>query len=797
MKRKLIKRVLIATLTGMVTYGCVTKDQFNQAQADNDKQLKDLATKIDAVLENMNMDPDQVLNASYKETDAIDKKVAELLSKMTVEEKVGQMTQVNLNTVLVNGYGNTDGSVDPTALATAVNKYKVGSILNAIGHAYTVEQWHKILTQIQDAAKKTPNSIPVLYGIDAIHGVTFTQNSTLFPHNIGIAATRNLDLVKQSAKVTALETRASGIRWNFDPVLDIGRQPLWPRFPETFGEDPTIVREMGSTVCGAYEEDGLDKTTAVAGCMKHFVGYSNPRTGKDRTPAYIPDIELWEYYLPQFKSAVDAGASTVMINSGTVNGMPAHANGYLLKTVLRDQFGFDGVAVSDWEDIIRLHNKHFIAKTPKEAVKIAVNAGIDMSMVPHDFSFAEYLVELVNEGEVSKERLDEACGRILKLKFRLGLMDNPYPEKEAIANFGKAEYKDVALESARESITLLKNEDNILPLPKNKKVLVAGPGANNVTSLNGCWSYTWQGSDRKQYPDWNKTILEAVKAKVGEKNVIQMAYPGFDRKKNFKTEVLTEEAKNVDYIVLCLGEDAYAESPGVINDLTLDDRQLELAEAAYATGKPVVIVLTEGRPRVISRIVPGAKGIIQAYWPGSMGADAIADVLFGDYNPNGVLPYSYPRYTGDIVMYDHKYSELVQELVPGRMTETGYNPQWKFGHGLSYTTFEYSDITLSSKELKGSGTIKVSITVKNTGARDGKVAVDMYTRDMFASIAPSMRRLRAFDKISLKAGESKVVSFDLTKDDLSFVNNDLKRVTEEGKFVVMISDKIAEFTYKD
>ncbi len=763
MKRRLLTKIFALGLTFGVIHGCVAQKN----------------------------------NGTGKSNDAIDKKVEALLAKMTLEEKVGQMTQVNLNVCLKGGYGNVDGTVDPEALAKAVNDYKVGSILNAINHAYSIDTWHDILNQIQDAALKTPNKIPVLYGIDAIHGVTFTKNSTLFPHNIGLAATRNTELAKQSAKITALETRASGIRWNFDPVLDIGRQPLWPRFPETFGEDPVIVREMGTTICGAYEEDGLDKITSVAGCMKHYVGYSNPRTGKDRTPAYIPDIELWEYYLPQFKSAIDAGASTVMINSGTVNGMPVHANKYLLTTVLREQFGFEGLAVSDWEDIIRLHTKHRIAKTPKEAVKIAVNAGIDMSMVPHDFSFADYLIELVKEGEVSKERIDEACGRILKLKFRLGLMDNAYPEKKAKANFGKPEYKDAALEAARESITLLKNEENVLPLAKDKKYLVAGPGANNVTSLNGCWSYTWQGDNRKEYPEWNKTILDAIKAKIGEGNVVEMAYEGFERRKNFKTEVLTELATDVDAIVLCLGEDAYAESPGVINDLTLDEKQLELAKAAYATGKPVIIVLTEGRPRVINTIVPGAKGILQAYWPGSMGGPAIADVLFGDYNPNGVLPYTYPRYTGDLVKYDYKYSELIQELAPGRMTETGYQPQWAFGFGLSYTTFEYGDIKLSSNELKGDGTLKVTVNVKNTGSRDGKVAVDLYTRDMYASIAPSMRRLRAFKKIFLKAGESKDVVFELKKADLGFVNNDLKFVTEEGEFEVMISDKKASFVYKN
>ena len=730
-----------------------------------------------------------------KEAAAIEEKVQALLSKMSVEEKVGQMTQVNLNVVLVGGYGNTDGTVDPALLKKAIVDYKVGSILNAINHAYTVDKWHEIITKIQDETKNTPNNIPVLYGIDAIHGTTFTTESTLFPHNIGIAATRNPAIAKEGAKITALEVRASGIRWNFDPVFDIGRQPLWPRFPETYGEDPYIVKTMGVATVEGYEEDGLKEVTSVASCMKHFVGYSGARTGKDRTPAYIPDIEMREYYLPQFQAAIDAGASTIMINSGSVNGIPVHGNKYLLTDVLRKEMGFKGLAVSDWEDIIRLHTKHRVAATPKEAVKMAVMAGVDMSMVPHDYSFFELLVELVNDGEVPMARIDEAVGRILTLKYRTGLFENPYPEEEAKANFGKPEYKDAALKAARESITLLKNLDNTLPLAKDKKVLVAGPGAMNLTNLNGCWSYTWQGSDRSQYPESNKTIYDAIVDKVGKENVVTTAYTSFARKKNYKTEPLIEAAANVDYIVLCLGEDAYAESPGVIDDLTLDEDQLELAEAAYSTGKPVIIVLTEGRPRVISKIVPGAKGILQAYWPGSQGGPAIADVLYGDYNPSGKLPYTYHRYTGDIVLYDHKYAELLQELVPGRLTETGYQPQWPFGHGLSYTTFKYSDITLSSKELKGEGTIEVSVTVTNTGDRDGDVAIDLFTRDLYASIVPSVRRLRDFTKISLKKGESKKVTFELTKDDLAFAKDGNTFITEEGDFEVMIEDKVAKFTY--
>ncbi|MFQ3575103.1 MAG: glycoside hydrolase family 3 N-terminal domain-containing protein [Cytophagales bacterium] len=743
--------------------------------------------------------PEKVENT----TSEVDKKVQALLAKMSIEEKVGQMTQVNLNVVLKDGYGNTDGTVDPVALRKALVDYKVGSLLNAINQAYTVDQWHNIIKQIQDVAtKETPNKIPVIYGIDAIHGTTFTLESTLFPHNIGLAATRNPSLAKQGAKITAKETRASGIRWNFDPVLDIGRQPLWSRFPETFGEDVLLVKTFGAETIKGYEEDGINKTTAVASCMKHFIGYSGSTSGKDRTPSLIPEIVLREYYLPQFKAAVDAGVSTVMINSGEINGIPVHANKYLLTDVLRKELGFQGLAVSDWEDIIRLHERHNVASTPKEAVKMAVMAGIDMSMVPHDFTFFDLLVELVKEGQVPMSRIDEACGRILKLKFQTGLFDNPYPEAEAKKNFGLLEYRKVALDAARESITLLKNEkakegdpEVILPLAKNKKVLIAGPGGENITSLNGCWSYTWQGDVAKWYPKWNKTIRQAVETKVGAANVVNISKEGFSKKVNYKTEELIEAAKNVDVIFLCLGENAYAEQPGVIDDLTLPDNQIALAKAAYSTGKPVVLILTQGRPRIIREIEPEAAAIVLAYWPGSMGADAIADVIFGDYNPDGKLPFTYPKFTGDIITYDHKLTDAVQELTPGRITLNGYKPQYPFGHGLSYTTFTYGDLKLSTDKLTKDGKLKVSVEVKNTGKRDGKVAVELYTRDHFASITPSVRRLRKFQKISLAAGKSQVVEFTIDKSDLAFVNAELKTVTEPGAFDVMIADKKATFTY--
>ena len=725
-----------------------------------------------------------------------DKQKAEvLLKKMTLEEKVGQMTQVTFAVIAKGGWGNQDGTIDPDALKKAVIDHKVGSILNTTAHALSVETWNKIITQIQDETKNTKLKIPVVYGLDGIHGQTYTLNSTLFPHNIGMAATRNLELAKAVTKVTANELRASGVRWNFAPVLDIGRQPLWSRFPETYGEDVYIGKIMGAAVIKAYEEDGLKNPTAVASCMKHYLGYSASRTGKDRTPVYLPEIEMREYYLPQFREAVKAGSSTIMINSGEINGEPVHASKYLLTTVLRKELGFQGLIVTDWEDIKRLHERHNVAATPRQAVVMAINAGIDMSMVPGDYSFYDLLIEAVKKNEVPVSRIDDAVKRILLLKYKLGLFDNPYPEPAATANFGKPEYQTLALDAAHEAMTLLKNKDNVLPLSKSIKVLVAGPSAQSISALNGAWSYTWQGKEEQWYPADSKTILQAITDKTGAVNVTTTTGKGFDDLMNYDVARLTTAAANADVIILCLGENAYAESPGNIRELALPDDQITIAKAAAATGKPVILVLTEGRPRFISSIEPSMQGILMTYWSGKKTAEAIADVLFGDYNPDGLLPFSYPRSIGEIVMYDRKPTEEVREVFNDNIN-TGYDPLFAFGHGLSYTTFEYSDLQLSSTTLTATAKLTAGITIKNTGKRDGKHTVELYTRDMYASITPSMKRLRAFQKITLKAGESKKITFTIDKNDLAFVNAQLKTITEPGEFEVIIGGRRAKFIYK-
>lgn len=724
-----------------------------------------------------------------------EQQAAALLKKMTLEEKVGQMTQVTFAVIAKGGWGDTEGNIDPAALKKAIQEKHVGSILNVNAHGFALEKWHEVIKIIQDEALTTRLKIPVVYGLDGMHGQTYTLNSTLFPHNLAMAATRNPEYVKAAAKVTANELRASGIRWNFAPVLDIGRQSLWSRFPETYGEDVYITRTMGALAVRSYEEDGLKNPTAVASCLKHYLGYSGARNGKDRTPAYIPEIELREYYLPSFRDAVRAGASTVMINSGEINGEPVHASKYLLTDVLKTELGFQGVVVTDWEDIKRLYDRHYVANSPRQAVVMAINAGIDMSMVPTDFSFYDLLLEAVKLKEVPMSRIDDAVKRILTLKYKLGLFDNPYPEDAAKANFGKPEYQTLALNAAREAMTLLKNKNNILPLAKNIKVLVAGPSAQSITALNGCWSYTWQGNNEQWYPADSKTILQAIKDKIGEANVTTSTMKGFNATENYNVASLKRAAEKADVIIMCIGEEAYAESPGNTRELALADEQVELVKAAQLTGKPVILVLTEGRPRFITSIEPASSGILMAYWSGKKTAEAIADVLFGDYNPDGRLPFTYHRSMGEIVLYDRKPTEEVREVFNDN-AGSGYDPLYPFGWGLSYTTFEYSDLQLSSNTINGDAKLNVSITVKNTGSRAGKHTVELYTRDMYASITPSMRRLKAFQKISLNPGESKTVTFTIDKNDLAFVNAQLKTVTEPGEFEVMIGDKKAKFNYQ-
>jgi len=595
-------------------------------------------------------------------------KIEDLLKRMTLEEKVGQMTQLALAMVITGR--DQDAKIDPAKLEKAIVKYGVGSILNVSDQALTVDKWHEIIGQIQTAAtKKTRLGIPMIYGIDSIHGANYVRGATLFPQEIGMAATFNPELMKRAAEIAAIETRAAAIPWSFSPVLDLGRNPLWPRFWETFGEDPYLAKVMGVAFVRGLEGSDVSADTQVASSLKHYMGYSFPLTGRDRTPAWIPENYLREYFLPTFDAAVKAGARTIMVNSGEINGVPGHINHHILTDILRTELGFKGFVVSDWEDIKKLVTTWRIAADEKEATRLAVLAGIDMSMVPNDYSFADHLVALVKEGAVPQSRIDEAVRRILRVKFELGLFEKPMPDASLKAKFGLPEYREASLAAARESITLLKNNNNVLPLSKNTKVLVTGPTSDSLVSMNNGWTWVWQGSEESLYPTDRPTIRKAIEAKVGASNVTFVQGtkitrgPGpsngtpTDQEQEVDIAAAVRAAQNVDVVVLALGEGSYCETPGNITDLTIGEPQIKLAEAIKAVGKPVVMVLVEGRPRIINRIADGASAILMAYNPSDEGGRAIADILFGDANPSGRLPFTYPRTPNGLINYDHNPSK--------------------------------------------------------------------------------------------------------------------------------------------
>ena len=668
-------------------------------------------------------------------------RIDDLIARMTLEEKVGQMTQLAL-AMVISGK-DQDAKIDQAKLEKAIVKYGVGSILNVSDQALPVDKWRDFIGQMQDTAtKKTRLGIPIIYGIDSIHGANFVQGATLFPQEIGMAATWNPELMKRAAEIAAIETRAAGIPWSFSPVLDLGRTPLWPRFWETFGEDPYLAKVMGVAFVRGLEGTDVSSQTQVAASLKHYMGYSFPLTGRDRTPAWIPENYLREYFLPTFDAAVKAGARTIMVNSAEINGVPGHVNKHVLTDILRTELGFKGFVVSDWEDIKKLVTMWRIAPNEKEATRLAIMSGIDMSMVPNDYSFADYLVALVKEGAVPQSRIDEAVRRILLVKFELGLFDKPMPDASLKAKFGLPEYRDVSLQAARESITLLKNTGNILPLAKTAKVLVTGPTADSLVSMNNGWTYVWQGSEEGLYPKDRNTIRKAIEAKLGAGNVTFVQGtritrgPGpsnstpTDQEEEVDIAAAVRAAQNVDVVVLALGEGSYCETPGNITDLTIGEPQIKLAEALKATGKPIVMVLVEGRPRIINRIADSANAILMAYNPSHEGGTAIADILFGDVNPSGKLPFTYPRTPNGLINYDHKPFET-ENTAFGNMA---FNPQFQFGDGLSYTTFTYSDLRLGKQAIAANEELPVSVTVTNAGQREGKEAVLVYVSDLVASI---------------------------------------------------------------
>ncbi|MFL2990997.1 MAG: glycoside hydrolase family 3 N-terminal domain-containing protein [Cytophagales bacterium] len=744
------------------------------------------------------------------EVSNIDSKVQDILSQMTLEEKVGQMAQINL-TVIAKGPNKWGSSfpleIDPQKAKKALVDFKVGSVLNTINNtAQNTETWHKTITEIQKySIDSTRMKLPVIYGIDAIHGTTYTAGATMFPQQITTAASWNEENAYNMALVCAYETRASGIPWNFSPVLDLGLDPRFPRQFETFGEDPLMVERFGEAMIRGYqgENNDISNKYSVAACMKHFVGYHAVISGKDRTPAYIPDNVLSEYHIEPFKKAIEAGAKTVMINSGLINGVPVHADYNLMINVLRNKLGFEGVILTDWEDIRKLHDRDKVAKNQKEAIKMAINAGIDMSMIPYEYEhFIKNLVLLVKEGEVSIERIDDAVMRILKLKFELDLFNNPVTNYEDYEDFGSKKHHQLAYKAASESITLLKNNDNILPLKGKPRILVTGPNANNMRTLNGAWTYSWQGDLTDDFAGDYNTIFEAVRNNFGSNNVKYVPGVSYRKGGNYydmdeiSINKAVQEARRSDYIVLCLGENTYTEKPGDLNDLNIHKLQSKLALELSKTGKPIILILNLGRPRLISDIEPLMSAVVNVYLPGNFGADALSDILSGRVNPSGKLPYSYPAYPNSLLPYYYKPSE-VQNNAQGAYNYVGeVNNLYDFGYGLSYSDFKYSNFSVSKDTFALSDTVNVGVFVTNESDIDGYETIQVYSSDLYASITPDVKRLRDFSKVHIKAGETKRLNFSIPVSELEFYNINNIPIVEEGRFKITINDNAKEIFIK-
>jgi beta-glucosidase len=734
------------------------------------------------------------------------------MSDMSIEQKIGQMAQINL-TVIANGPDKWSSfeplEIDKDRIEKAINKYHIGSILNTTNNrARDISTWNKIIDEIQSYALSSETAIPILYGIDGIHGATYIDGATMFPQQIGTAATWDIKNSFNMGMVTAYETRAAGIPWNFSPVLDLGQDPRFPRQFETYGEDPYLTTQMGLASLEGQQgtDNNMNNDFVVATSIKHFLGYQTTISGKDRTPSYIPEHVLRELHLPAFEKAISQGAKTIMINSGLINGIPVHADRYLLTTLLRDELGFDGIILTDWEDINKLHDRDKVAESRKEAIKIAINAGIDMSMIPYDYEeFCDNLLELVKEGEISESRIDESVRRILKLKIELGLFDKK--NKPDYSDFGSQKHQNYAYDAAVESMTLLKNENSTLPIKNKNKILVTGPNGDSMRTLNGAWTYSWQGEKTDFFAGDHNTIYEAIKNKFTDSDVKYIpgvTYPinedydkepkfeYYDQYVNQKKEAIKYANEEADIIVLCLGENTYTEKPGDLNDINLNRLQIDFANEIIKSGKPVVLVLNIGRPRLISEIESKVNAVINIYLPGNFGGDALADILYGSVNPSGKLPYSYPLYSNSLIPYNYKPAE-VQNNAQGAYNYVGeVNNLYDFGFGLSYTSFEYSNLKLNSNKFSKNENIFLSVDIKNTGEIEGKEVIQVYSKDHYASLTPDIKRLRAFKKIELKPGEIKNVKFEIKVQDLGFINYQNKHVVETGTFDLMVGSLKSE-----
>ncbi len=737
----------------------------------------------------------------------IEANIQQWLKKMTLEEKIGQMCEITID-VVTDFEKSRDGfTLSEAMLDTVIGKYKVGSLLNVpLSVAQKKEVWAKAIRQIQEKSMKEIG-IPCIYGVDEIHGTTYTLDGTLFPQGVNMGATFNRALVRRGAEISAYETKASCVPWTYAPVVDLGRDPRWPRMWENYGEDAYLNTVMGVEAVLGFQ--GSDPNHIgrynVAACVKHYMGYGVPVSGKDRTPSAIPRSELREKHFAPYLAAIRAGALSVMVNSAVDNGMPFHANKELLTDWLKRDLNWDGLIVTDWADINNLCTRDHIAATKKEAIKIAINAGIDMSMVPYETSFCTYLKELVEEGEVPMSRIDDAVARVLRLKYRLGLFDNPYWDIAEYDKFGSPEHAAEALRAAEESEILLKNDGNMLPLKQGTKILLAGPNANSMRCLNGGWSYSWQGHRADEFAGAYNTIYEALCNKFGKDNITYEPGVTYAPYKNdnwweenpAEIEKAVAAAANADVIIACIGENSYCETPGNLNDLTLSANQRNLVKALAATGKPVILVLNEGRPRIINDIEPLAKAVVHVMLPGNYGGDALANLLAGDVNFSGKLPYTYPKYINSLATYDYKPCENVGQMAGNYNYDAVMDVQWPFGFGLSYTSYAYSNLKVDKSSFAPGDVITVSVDVTNTGSVEGKESVLLYSSDLVASSTPDIKRLRGFDKISLKPGETKTVTLKLAADDLAFVGYDGLWRLEKGDFVLACGGKTVTVTCTD
>ncbi|MBU9907197.1 glycoside hydrolase family 3 C-terminal domain-containing protein [Prevotella copri] len=734
----------------------------------------------------------------------IEAQVEQTLKKLTLEEKIGQMMEL-----VTDLFGANDKNgvfyIDEHKTDSILSRYKIGSILNAPNTcAPTAKQWEKYISQIQKISMKRIG-IPCVFGLDQNHGSTYTQGGTLFPQNINVAASFNREIARRSAEATAYETRAVSVPWTYSPTVDLGRDARWPRIWENFGEDCYLSSEMGKAMVYGFQGEDPNNIDQyhIATSMKHFMGYGVPWTGKDRTPAYISPADLREKHFAPFLAGLQAGALTVMVNSASVNGMPMHANKDILTGWLKEETGWDGVLITDWADINNLYTREMVAKDKKDALRIAINAGIDMIMEPYSCDACGYLIELVKEGKIPMSRIDDACRRVLRMKYRLDLFKNPTQKLKNYPKFGGEEFAKLALEGATESMVLLKNEGNILPLQHGKKILLTGPNANQMRCLDGGWSYTWQGHRADEFAGKYNTIYEAFCNEYGKENVILNQGVTYNEKGKYweenepQIQGAVDAAKNVDVIVACIGENSYTETPGNLTDLWLSENQRNLVKELAKTGKPVVLVLNEGRPRLIADIEPLAQGIIDILIPGNMGGDALVGLVSGKSNFSGKMPYTYPKEINSLANYDFKKSEEVGTMEGAYDYNAKITQQWGFGYGLSYTSYKYSNLKVSQSDFRHGDIIKVSVDVKNTGKVAGKESVLLFSSDLIASMVPDGRRLRAFDKVELQPGETKTMTFELKADDLAFVGWNGKWRLEEGDFKLMIADQSADIHCTD